>query len=48
MVHKRVWNIKKRELIDRLQELYDDNKLSDKDEDTVIKTIDYLGGKINW
>lgn len=44
----RCWDISKKELIDRLQELYDNNVMSDKDEDTIIKTIDYLGGEINW
>jgi len=35
-------------LIFRLQELYDDNSLSDKDEDTILKTIEFLGGEISW
>ncbi len=33
----------KKELIDRLRELYDDNKLSEKDERTILDTLEYLG-----
>lgn len=39
---------KKKDLIDRLQKLYDDNSLSDKDEITILDTIEFLGGEINW
>ena len=35
-------------LIERLQELYDNNSLSEKDEVTILDTIKFLGGEINW
>lgn len=33
----------KKELIDRLRELYDNNKLNEKDEVTILDTLTYLG-----
>lgn len=38
----------KTKLVERLQSLYDDNKLSEKDEITILDTIAYLGGEISW
>jgi len=38
----------KQNLVKGLQELYDDNSLSEKDEITVLDTIKYLGGSQNW
>lgn len=35
-------------IISRLQELYDDNKLSEKDEITILDTIEFLGGDVSW
>lgn len=40
--------MKKKELIERLRELYDENSLKDKDEITILDTIEYLGGEISW
>ncbi len=37
-----------KDLVNRLQELYDSNSLSDKDEITILDTITNLGGEINW
>jgi len=39
---------KANKLIDNLQELYDDNQLTEKDEATVLDSIKFLGGSINW
>jgi hypothetical protein len=36
------------DLINRLRELYDENSLKDKDEITILDTIEYLGGEISW
>jgi len=36
------------ELIARLRYLYDNNKLTDRDEITILDTIQFLGGEINW
>jgi len=41
-------NIKREELVGRLQKLYDANKLKEQDELTILDTIEYLGGKISW
>ena len=38
----------KKKLIDRLRNVYDNNSLSEKDEVTILNTIEFLGGKINW
>jgi len=38
----------KKKLIDRLRNVYDNNSLSEKDEVTILDTIEFLGGKINW
>lgn len=38
----------KKELVNRLQELYDNNSLSSKDEVTILDTIKNLGGELNW
>ena len=38
----------KKKLIDRLRNVYDNNKLSEKDEITILDTIEFLGGEINW
>jgi len=38
----------KKQLIERLREVYDNNKLSEKDEITILDTIEFLGGAINW
>lgn len=38
----------KKKLIDRLRTVYDNNKLSEKDEITILDTIEFLGGEINW
>lgn len=38
----------KKKLVDRLRKVYDNNKLSEKDEITILDTIEFLGGKINW
>lgn len=35
--------MKKEELINRLRDLYNDNKLSEKDEVTILDTLTYLG-----
>ena len=39
--------LKRDELIERLQKLYDDNSLSEKDEVTILDTIEFFGGEIN-
>lgn len=38
----------KEKLIEELQELYDNNSLSEKDEIIILDTIKFLGGEINW
>mgnify|MGYP001597113947 CR=1 FL=1 len=40
--------LNKEELVKRLQELYDDNSLSEKDELTILDTIEFLGGETKW
>jgi hypothetical protein len=39
---------KKLNLVDRLQKLYDDNSLSERDEIIILDTIEFLGGKLSW
>lgn len=38
----------KANLVNRLQSLYDDNSLSEKDEITILDTIEFLGGETSW
>ncbi len=40
---KRIWNTTKEELIDMLRNFYNDNKLNEKDENTILRTLDFLG-----
>lgn len=35
-------------LVNRLQKLYDDNSLSERDEIIILDTIEFLGGKLSW
>ena len=37
-----------KEIIERLQILYDENSLSERDEITILDTLKFLGGEISW
>jgi len=39
---------KEKKLIERLRKTYDNNKLSEEDEITILDTIEFLGGDLNW
>ncbi|GAG68634.1 unnamed protein product [marine sediment metagenome] len=47
-LEKAIQKIEKEGLINRLQEVYDNNNLNSKDEVTILDTIALLGGEIQW
>lgn len=44
---KSKFNTTKKELIDILRDFYNDNKLNPKDEDMILRTLDFLGFDID-